>query len=412
MHRVSGLILAGLGTFLIAVAVLLPTYVSGQVVKFPLSEYETATLAGTGMTYFSPSKLTEETNVSMRATYTIKGDATAGNSSTAVWNEFSYVYDATNNLTDSYTTRRFAFDRRTAQLVDCCGANVNGDTGIRQTGTLGYVFPIGTQKKNYDVFDTSLNKPVPFIYSGTADTSGIQTYVFKETVAPTQISTLSVPGSFVGINQATVTLPEFYQIHLIYYVDPETGALVNVNEDQEQTLRNPSTGQTALVLFDGDLVATPATVAAVIKLDTKGRNELSLLNTTLPLVVGIVGVIALIAGIFLARRRREDLEAGLHGTSPESAAEAAEAPEAAETPEAAEAPETAAPALAADPEVVPGLKDETAEPSEETEPAKEAPADAPAEAPNGEAPKAGAPAEPQTQETETVKSEAAKTEAE
>jgi len=243
----------------------------------------------------------------MLATYTIKGDAAAGNSSTAVWNEFSYVYDATNKLTDSYTTRRFAFDRRTAELVNCCGANVNGDTKIRQTGLLGYVFPIGTQKKTYDVFDPSLNKAVPFVYSGTANTSGIQTYVFTENVAPTQITTLNVPGSFVGINQASVTLPEFYQIHLIYYVDPQTGALLNVNEDQTLTLRNPATGQTALVLFDGDLIATPATVAAVIKLDTTGRNEISLLDTILPLVTGIVGVIVLIAGIFIARRRREDL---------------------------------------------------------------------------------------------------------
>ena len=42
MRGIIGLILAGLGAFLIAVAVLLPTWVVGQVVKFPLSESETA----------------------------------------------------------------------------------------------------------------------------------------------------------------------------------------------------------------------------------------------------------------------------------------------------------------------------------------------------------------------------------
>jgi len=45
MRRVTGLILAGLGIVLIAAAVLLPTYVSSQVVKFPLGEDTTATLA-------------------------------------------------------------------------------------------------------------------------------------------------------------------------------------------------------------------------------------------------------------------------------------------------------------------------------------------------------------------------------
>ena len=56
-------------------------------------------------------------------------------------------------------TRTFAFDRRTALLVNCCGANVNGDSSIDQRGYLGYVFPIGTQKQTYDVFDTTLNQP-------------------------------------------------------------------------------------------------------------------------------------------------------------------------------------------------------------------------------------------------------------
>ena len=45
MRRVIGLALAGVGTFLIVCAVALPTVVSSQVIKFPLNEYETASLA-------------------------------------------------------------------------------------------------------------------------------------------------------------------------------------------------------------------------------------------------------------------------------------------------------------------------------------------------------------------------------
>jgi len=30
-------------------------------------------------------------------------------------------------------TRRFAFDRHTAELVDCCGAQVNGSKQVEQT---------------------------------------------------------------------------------------------------------------------------------------------------------------------------------------------------------------------------------------------------------------------------------------
>jgi hypothetical protein len=302
MRRVVGLVLAGLGVILIAAAVLLPTVVSGQVVKFPLDESTTATLAGTGVSYFSQVKLTEKTGVTVRATYTIKGDAAAGNSSTAVWDQTASAYDTTNNLPVSTQTRRFAFDRRTGELIDCCGANVNGDTRIRQTGLVGYVFPIGTQKKTYDVFDTTLNRTVPFTYTGTATTDGVPTYMFTENVPPTQVATITVPGSFFGLTTKVAKLPEIYQIHLIYWVDPETGGLLNVNENERETLQNPATGATVVVLFNGDLAATPQTVTAVVGLDSSGRTELSWLDTTGPLLAGIVGGLALIAGIVLLVR--------------------------------------------------------------------------------------------------------------
>jgi DUF3068 family protein len=364
MRRVIGLILAGLGTFLIAVAVLLPTWVSSQVIKFPVNEFETATLDASNASYFSPSALTEKTGVSLQATYTIKGDGAAGNSSTAVWDEYSYLYDLTNRQVVQQMTRRFAFDRRTGQLVGCCGANVNGDSSIKQRGYVGYVFPIGTSKQTYDVFDTTLNQPVPFTYSGTTAVHGIQTYEFVENVAPVQVGTLTVPGSIVGMSAPTVTLPQYYQIHLIYYVDPQTGALIDVNEHQTMSLRNPGTGAQALLLFDADLIATPASVNSIVALDTSGRNKLNLVETILPLVLGIAGGVALLAGIILGRKPHDEMAAEPAGTSPGSAADAAPADAAAEAPAdaAAEAPgEEPAEAPGEEPaarSVVPGLDGE------------------------------------------------------
>ena len=344
MRRVIGLILAGLGTFLIVVAVLLPTWVSSQVIKFPLNEFETATLAASNASYFSASALTEKTGVNLQATYTIKGDGAAGNSSTAVWNQYSYLYDTTNHQVVQQMTRRFAFDRRTGQLVSCCGANVNGDSSVEQRGYVGYVFPIGTQKQTYDIFDTSLGQPVPFTYSGTTSVHGIQTYEFVENVGPVQVGTQTVPGSIVGQSASSVTLPQYYQIHLIYYVDPATGALIDVNEHQTMSLRTPGTGAQALLLFDADLIATPASVNSIVALDTSGRNKLNLIETILPLVLGILGGVALVAGIILARRPRPTMEDELGAMShqvttsserPASAEQGAAPPQHAETAELA-----------------------------------------------------------------------------
>jgi len=121
--------------------------VSSQVIKFPLDENQTATLAASNASYFSQKALTERTGVTIVATYTIKGEPSKGSSSVAVWDQLSTVTDVTNHEQISQQTRTFAFDRRTAQLVDCCGASLNGDKSVHQTGMLGSVFPFGTRSR-------------------------------------------------------------------------------------------------------------------------------------------------------------------------------------------------------------------------------------------------------------------------
>ena len=168
------------------------------------------------------------------------------------------------------------------------------------------------QKQTYQVFNTTLNRPLPFVYSGTATVGGIQTYEFVENVPATQFTTQEVPGSMLGIKTAVVRAPLFDQEHVINYVDPETGALLNVNEHQTVTLHNPATGAQALVLYDADLTVTPASLSQIVALDSSGRSEITLVETTLPLVIGIVGGVALLAGAFLVlrgRKRRDDTPA-------------------------------------------------------------------------------------------------------
>jgi len=97
MRRVIGPALAGVGAFLVVAALLLPTWVAGQVIKFPNNEYFVSTLQATGASYFSPSQLKPISGATIRVTDTVKGDGKAGTSSTAVWNEFTYVYDVSNS---------------------------------------------------------------------------------------------------------------------------------------------------------------------------------------------------------------------------------------------------------------------------------------------------------------------------
>ena len=213
MRRVIGLTLAGLGAFLLVAALMLRTYVGGQLIKFPINEYVKTTLLAKNASYFSPALVRPVTGATIQVTDTVKGDAKASSSSTAVWNEFTYLYDLTNHQEYAVSTRRAAFNRRTSQLVDCCGASVNGNSTIRQTGVSGYVFPLGVQKRTYDVFDTNVNRPMPFHYEGTGTIDGIGVYRFVEHVTSVRAGSEKVPGSLVGLKQ------------LIDLVDPAAGVL-------------------------------------------------------------------------------------------------------------------------------------------------------------------------------------------
>jgi Porin PorA len=307
MRRVTGLILAGLGAFLIVVAVLLRTVIADQVIKFPINTYVVTTLLGSNVSYFSPSLVKPITGATMRVTDTVKGDPNASTSSTAVWNEFTYLYDVSNAKPFQYSSRRAAFDRRTSQLVNCCGANIGGNKSIRQTGLSGYVWPFGTQKQTYNVFDTTLLRPMPYTFEGTGTISGITVYRFVEQVAPIQAGTQTLPGSLVGSSQPSVTLPQYYTATNTDWVDPVTGAILNVTETQQLLVRD-ATGANTLLLFDGHLAMTPQSIQQAVNLDKDGRNKLNLLNVVVPLVAGLVGLAALITGILLARRRGDQPE--------------------------------------------------------------------------------------------------------
>ncbi len=309
MRRAAGLVGAGLGTFLLVSGLLLRFYVAGQVVKFPLNEYQVTTLAGSNVTYFSPSLLKDVTGATMRVTRTIEGDVAAGTSSRAVWTLFSYTYDATHGVAYRSQTQRSAFDRRSGALISCCGETVGAYTGP-QAG-LALSWPIGTQQRSYQIFDTTLLRPLPAQYAGQATIDGLPTYRFVERVPAQKFSTQKLPGSLVGLHgQPTVTLDEYYQATNTYWVDPVTGTVVDINEDQKITLRD-SSGVQRLVLFQGDLPMTAQSVQSLAGSDRPRRSGIEAITLIIPAGLGLAGAVILAVGAWLAlwRRKRDDAAA-------------------------------------------------------------------------------------------------------
>ena len=302
MRRVLGLTLTGLGAFLFVLALLLRFYLPGQVIKLPLNEYVVTTLMGHDVSYFSEKQVAVMTGVTAKATSTIEGDVAAGSGSTAVWNDFTAVEDTTNGQPIQYTSQRSAFDRRSGQIVDCCGAyvsvsNVGTHTG-HQSG-LAYAWPLGTQKQTYQVFDPFLARPEPFRYQGTATINGVGTDKFVEHVTKQQFASQTLPGSLVGYpDQPTVTLPEYIGETNTYFVDPVTGEPVDVNENLTLSLEN-ITGATRLVLFRGDLAATPQSISGAVGAVNSSHLKIEFIEDIGPLVCVLLGVVLLVLGITL-----------------------------------------------------------------------------------------------------------------
>lgn len=297
MRRIAGLILTGFGAFLAVLALLLRFYLPGQMIKFPLNEYQIAVLHGANASYFSATKLRVLTGVSMTAMSTLRGDVIGGSSGTAVWDEFTVVKDDTNDANFNYTLLRGPFDRRTGVLSNCCRAALNGKP-VHLSGQ-GYVWPFGARQKTYMLFDAALAKPMPARYAGTATVDGLQTYRYVEQVSPQQAGTQILPGSLVGMkDQQLVTLPEYYQGTNTYWVDPVTGGPVNVEQNRRLTLRD-SSGATRLVIFQADLKFTPQTIRSFVAADRSGKNEIALITSVLPLILLLAGAVLLVVGIVL-----------------------------------------------------------------------------------------------------------------
>jgi Porin PorA len=375
MRRDIGMVLAGLGAFLIVLAIALPTYIAGHVIKFPLNYFYKATLVGTNATYFSASEVKEVTGADINAIYTIKGLGNQGNSSTAAWQLFTYLYDTSLPRAQQaieIQNQTVAFDRKNAELRNCCGANFMGKK-INWTGIVGYVFPMNTQKTTYNVYNTTLMRTVPFTYAGTSNVDGITAYRFVSTVKPVK----------VGFTPLSATDPEYYGVDQTYYVDPETGALLKVAEIQDAYLINPITGARTNTLLQVSLAPTAASVQDIVNIDNSGRLKILLFETIMPIVVGVLGGIFLVWGVLMARRRPDVTESRFGDSTGELSPAVPPVDPAPATAETAPLPETPASepaggrgkhAAGATVNIVPGLEPARAEAeAAPAEPAQAAP---------------------------------------
>jgi hypothetical protein len=272
---------------------------------------------GLAVKLFDPATLTERTNVALIATRFTRGDVQAAQTEEAtsqdlaVYDSFLRVSDPSGTVVDA-STIRVAFNRVSSENANCCGVNNDGEQ-VTWTGINPLKFPMFTQQQNYPYFDTTINQAPDAVFQGVEELEGLEVYKFVQVIEPTEIGSLEVPGDLVGSTDAAFNAGRFYSNTQTMWVEPFTGSIVKGISAQKQVLRGPA-GNDALTIIEAEIGTSPAEVTEGVEYAKSQSSLIKTLQTTVPLVAAILGIVLLIVGFLLARRPADAGSAGSSST--------------------------------------------------------------------------------------------------
>jgi hypothetical protein len=301
MRRFIAPVVLGLGVFLLLTAALLRFYAAPALVKIPLEQNVTSVSEATGATYLDLASLTIKTGQHIRATREIRSDVAASSADHVVFDAFVRVENVEDDGLVSGTTDRVALDRRDAHAVDCCDEAV--DSKPTAHSGLSYTFPIGTERKTYRFFDTTVKKAFPIQYKDTEDVEGHATYRFEQEISEQPLGEMGAPGSLVGQpNQLTVQTQQLYSNVRTVWVEPTTGAILKGQEQQLRVLRTPDGADTTV--FEATIGFTPEAVDQAVARTENSQAQARLVTVTGPFAGLVLGLLLTAAGAVLMWRRR------------------------------------------------------------------------------------------------------------
>ena len=333
MRKVTSIVALGIGLVLVLSAAGVRWIAAPRLAVLPSSTDTTRSYAGTAATLFNAKALTSATagpvlltgvpiSLSHRtkvlaahganALVSDSGTVTAAGSPVA-----GYQYD--------YAVDRTSMGR---------GSGFGGV--VAQTGVT-FNFPIRLAKHDYPGWIPDTRSTVPLTYQGTASHAGLSTYVFRTSSKPTLITDpevlkalpaslpkatlirlaagLNLPASQLGaVAAAFPSLPDpvpfsyTYQVSATYWVEPATGEIIDLQEQEIRSLALKIGGTLVPItpVLDISYTSTPTGLAAAVHDARHDSRLINLVYSTLPVIllaVGLLGMLAGACGLLLHRRR-------------------------------------------------------------------------------------------------------------
>ncbi len=324
--KITGIILAIIGVLAVVAGFIVPvvgvnagvsavnstdstTYGTGELVK----------VLNTGKLVASPSSPYDE-NVPVTSVRVTKADTAAMEQQDAKDAGASiFVTDSTTTRTDtnedlSVSEATFAFDPANSELINCCSASLGENVNVDFQGVMPLKFPFGSPQDTVQVFNTTLQAPVPTEFQDEVQKYDMTLHRYTQTIEPTQTPAppTSVPASLAaGLvaqlapeladqvpAEGNIDLYEFYSAENEFLVEPITGQIVEGNLKELTTFRLDGGTQDIVTKVEAIAGSDPERIeegAAEIK---SSADQLAMVTLAAPILLGL-GALLLIVGIVL-----------------------------------------------------------------------------------------------------------------
>jgi hypothetical protein len=216
------------------------------------------------------------------------------------------IDENTGQVTKRGEVERMTFDARTGEATPGVKDDFISDTlGVQSTVThqgLVAKFPFDTKKKSYDWWDATLRSAAPVQYRGTTKFQGLTVYEFHQEIQPVSTGSMEVPLSLLGLEgDEVVKADQMYSVDRTLLVEPQTGVVIQRTEKVLNTLDYQ--GEPRMTLTDANVQYSPDTVRKNVDEYGSQGSMLKMVSTTGPQLAFVLGLIALVSGVVIGRRR-------------------------------------------------------------------------------------------------------------
>jgi hypothetical protein len=230
----------------------------------------------------------------------------------------------------------YAIDRKTMNAVSQDAvSDFENAAKISDREGLVIGFPIGTVAETYEGWSSDYQTTVAINYVKEEERGGLNTYVFesqspaKETMDPEMLAifppavpkallvtlaqSLDLPASMSERFAAILPdLPDLvplkytYEYETTYWVEPSTGVLVDYGTHEAYQAALSIEGIPVPVpltpVFEQSYHLSAASVQDAAGDANDGKSQLQTFGTTIPILLGVIGLVLAIVGAFLLRR--------------------------------------------------------------------------------------------------------------